>query len=310
MNLPVPDHPVSSISMLFTSFECYQHTTEESIFPVKLHWHYFAEIVRVRSGSLKVQRGDAVLILKEGDAVFFTPLVHHALDYAGPGISAVYDVIRLDMEQFGELPSYTPDLRGMTLEAERRGLPMVFSARALRDSHIDTMIDNCVEEYNARAYGYDLRIRSMLYLVFIAVIRRWIADGFVPQHYNSGIDPIYTLPSYIARHIREPLKVDDLADFCGLSYPWFARKFREIYGISCKEYIEHVRIRRVEHYLQFTDCDLNYISQHTGYSDCSHLVRDFRKFRNTTPGQFRQAARKKAQSAHFPKTIDTPRKNG
>ena len=124
---------------------------------------------------------------------------------------------------------------------------------------------------------------------------------FVETNYGSRIDPIYALPYHIARHIEEPLKVEDLAEYCGLSYPWFARKFRDIYGISCKEYIENVRIRRVEHYLQFTDCDLNYISEHTGYADCSHLIRDFRKLRNTTPGQFRKDARKKPQGeGQFP----------
>ena len=299
-------------ALLFSSVDCYLHTTERPGFPIGLHWHYYGEIVRVRSGSLRVQRGKQMFMLGPGDTAFFSPLIQHSLDRTEPGVSATYEVIRMDMEQFGDLPSYTPDLRGMMLEAERRGLPMVFRSQELRENHMDNMIDQCVQEYRTRAYGYDLRIRSLLYLIFTAVIRRWISDGFVPQNYASRIEPIYTLPSYIARHIQEPLKVEDLAAYCGLSYPWFARKFHQIYGISCKEYIEKVRIRRVEHYLQFTDCDLNYISMHTGYADCSHLVRDFRKFRNTTPGQFRQVQRHKSfiDQVSFPKTIDTQEKNG
>ncbi len=292
-------------NILLTSFECDLFTTDHPDFPVPEHWHYFAEIIRVRSGSLKILHGTKTVLLNEGDAAFFNPLVHHALNYGDDGSTAVYEVIRLDMELFGNLPSYTPDMRGMMLEAERRGLPMVMRARDLREYHTDFMIDQCVEEYRVQAYGYDLRIRSLLYLIFTTVIRRWIAGGFIPQVYQSPIDPIYTLPSYITRHIEEPLKVEDLAAFCGLSYPWFARKFHQIYGVSCKEYIEKVRIRRVEHYLQYTDCDLNYISSHTGYADCSHLVRDFRKLRNTTPGQFRQAYRAKNQgTGSFPKPID------
>ena len=288
-------------ALLFSSVECTLYTTDMPAFPVPLHWHYFGEIVRVRSGSLKVQRGDRFVTLSAGDAVFFTPLTQHSLDYSEPGVPASYEVIRMDMEQFGDLPSYSPDLRGLVLEGERRGFPMVFTASDLHESHSDVMIDRCVQEFRGRSYGYDLRIRSLLYLVFTNLIRRWIAIGFVPQNYASRIEPIYTLPSYIARHIQDPLKVEDLAGYCGLSYPWFARKFRQIYGITCKEYIEKVRIRRVEHYLQFTDCDLNYISQHTGYADCSHLVRDFRKIRNTTPGQFRQAFRLNPQgSGQFP----------
>ena len=284
-----------------SSFQCFQQTTERPEFPVLLHWHYFAEIIRVRTGSLAVLRGDQKYVLNVGDAVFLTPLVEHTLDYGKPGVPSTYEVIRLDMEIFGDLPSYSPDMRGMMLEAERRNMPMMFTSRELHESHMDLAITACMEEIRRHDYGYDLRIRSLLYLLFTSLIRRWITAGFVPQNYASRIDPIYTLPYYIARHIDEPLKVEDLAEYCGLSYPWFARKFHQIYGIPCKEYIGKVRIRRVEHYLQFTDCDLNYISRHTGYADCSHLVRDFRKFRNTTPGQFRQAYRQKPQGwGQFP----------
>ena len=279
---------------IFSSFECHTNTTERPEFPGLPHWHYFAEILKVRTGSLNVRRGNKTYTLSAGDAIFINPLSPHSLDYAEPGVPAEYIVIRFDPELLSNPSSYTPDLRAMLLEAERRGLPMVLTAEELRERSLGLMLDACLWEYTGRDFGYDMRIRSLLFLICTDAIRRWIADGFAPQDYGSAIDPIYTLPSYIARHIEEPLKVEKLAEYCGLSYPWFARRFHDIYGISCKEFIVRVRIRRVEHYLQFTDCDLNYISQHTGYADCSHLVRDFRRFRNTTPGQFRQAYRQKA----------------
>ena len=305
------EQPVRSEDQFFSSFECFEQTTERQGFPVQMHWHYFAEIIRVRSGSLKIQRGSNSYLLRPGEAIVINPLMHHALKYGEAGVPSTYEIFRLDMEQLGDLPSYTPDLRGMMLEAERRGLPMFLSVRELHETSMDIMLDTCMREFRERKYGYDLRIRALLYLFVTAIIRLWIAKGFVPQDYASRIDPIYTLPSYIARHIQEPLKVDDLAEYCGLSYPWFARKFHRIYGTSCKDYIGRIRIRRVEHYLQYTDCDLNYISRHTGYADCSHLVRDFRKFRNVTPGQFRTLSRKKLSGAsQFPKTIDMQEKNG
>ena len=288
------DTVVMKETPLFSSFECHTNTTERPEFPGLPHWHYFAEILKVRTGSLNVRRGNKTYTLSAGDAIFINPLSPHSLDYAEPGVPAEYIVIRFDPELLSNPSSYTPDLRAMLLEAERRGLPMVLTAEELRERSLGLMLDACLWEYTGRDFGYDMRIRSLLFLICTDAIRRWIADGFAPQDYGSAIDPIYTLPSYIARHIEEPLKVEKLAEYCGLSYPWFARRFHDIYGISCKEFIVRVRIRRVEHYLQFTDCDLNYISQHTGYADCSHLVRDFRRFRNTTPGQFRQAYRQRA----------------
>ena len=293
--------PSEQEDLIFSSFECHTNTTERPGFPGNTHWHYFGEIIRVRSGCLNVRRRDKVWRLSAGDAILINPLTPHSLDYGTPGVPAEYEVFRMDANLLADLPSYTPDLRAMMLEAERSGISMVLTAEELNERNLKLTLDACMWEFAGRDYGYDLRIRSLMYLFFTEVIRRWIAAGFSPQNYASSIDPIYTLPNYIAHHIREPLKVEELARYCGLSYPWFARKFHEIYGISCKEYIEMVRIRRVEHYLQFTDCDLNYISQHTGYADCSHLVRDFRKLRNTTPGQFRQAIRQKAQgSGQFP----------
>ena len=285
----------------FSSFECHVSTTDRPGFPAPPHWHYFAEILRVKTGSLKVRRGGKTYLLSEGDAIFINPMSPHSLDYAEPRVPATYMVIRYDPELLSVTSSYTPDLRAMMLGAERHGLSMLITADELQERSLGPIMDACLWEYNNHEFGYDLRIRSLLFLICTDAARRWVNAGFVPQDFASAIDPIYTLSSYIARHIEEPLKVEKLAEYCGLSYPWFARKFSRIYGVSCKEYIERIRIRRVEHYLRFTDCDLNYISRHTGYADCSHLVRDFRKFRNTTPGQFRQAFRQKPQgSGQFP----------
>ena len=295
----------------FFSFECHKNTTERPGFPGLPHWHYFAEILRVCTGSLKVNRGGKTYLLSAGDAIFINPLSPHSFDYGEPGVPATYMVIRYDPELLSVSSFYTPDLRAMMLGAERHGLSMILTSDELMERSLGAMMDACLWEYTSHEFGYDLRIRSLLFLICTDAARRWVSAGFVPQDFASAIDPIFTLSSYIARHIEEPLKVEKLAECCGLSYPWFARKFHRIYGTSCKDYIGRIRIRRVEHYLQYTDCDLNYISRHTGYADCSHLVRDFRKFRNITPGQFRILSRKKLSGAsQFPKTIDMQEKNG
>ena len=288
---------------LFASFECHVSTTERPDFPMPPHWHLFAEIIRVRTGSLHIQYGDKSCLLPAGHAVLINPLTRHCVDYGEPGVPAEYEVFRMSMDLLADLPSYTTDLRALMLEAERRGFSMILTPSDLNQHYLGLMLDALLVESTDRRFGYDLRIRALLYLISTDLIRRWIAKGLPLQDYASRIDPIYDLPSYIVRHIEEPLKVEDLAEHCGLSYPWFARRFHQVYGISCKEMISRIRIRRVEHYLLFTECDLNYISRHTGYSDCSHLVRDFKKLRNTTPGRFRAENRKIPPAAlQFPQT--------
>lgn len=46
-----------------------------------------------------------------------------------------------------------------------------------------------------------------------------------------------------------------------MSYSYFAKNFHQLYGQSCKQYIEFVKVCKVEDFLLFTDFDLNYISQ-------------------------------------------------
>ena len=280
--------PTNPLSM---PFECFTYEPGNKPFPVAEHWHYFAELVLCREGKLLIRRNGEDFFLTPGEILFINPLVCHSLDTAD-GDPVKYGVIKLDLNQFEETPCYAPDLRSMMLEAERNQLPMHLSAKEVHESHMDFMVSECIHEYRTRAYAYDLKIRAMLYLITTSLVRLWIGQGVTLQVRPVPSDPLYTVTSYIDHHIGESLKVEDLAKYCGLSYPWFAKRFRDIYGISCKEYIEKVRISRVEHFLLFTDRDLNDISRETGYADCSHMIKDFRRLKGTTPGQFRQQQRK------------------
>ena len=284
-------------SPLGLPFVCFRYSSSSAPFPITEHQHYYTEFIHVRQGVCKIRRDDATHTLPAGSAIIILPLMRHTIE-SEDGNPVVYDTIKIDLEQLGEAPSYIPGFHSIMMDAEAQQFPMVISPEDLQRYHMDFMMEQCVLEFSHRAYGYDLAIRAMLYLLLNSLLRFWMEQGFKPRTYATTRDPISRVTSYIVKHINEPLKVEDLAASCGMSYPWFARKFRQIYGVSCKEYIEQVRIQRVEHYLIYTDCDLNYISQHTGYADCSHLVRDFRKLNHTTPGQFRQSHRNLLQAIH------------
>ena len=44
---------------------------------------------------------------------------------------------------------------------------------------------------------------------------------------------------------------------------------------------------KVFKFLLFTDLDLMQISEMTGYADCSHMIKNFKRIMNITPGQYR-----------------------
>ncbi|NLG02985.1 MAG: helix-turn-helix transcriptional regulator, partial [Clostridia bacterium] len=83
---------------------------------------------------------------------------------------------------------------------------------------------------------------------------------------------------------------------CGMSYSYFAKNFKQLYGKSCKEYIEFIKICKADDMLLFTDFNLDYISQETGFTDCSHFIKTYKKLKGITPKQRRLSYHKQAKT--------------
>lgn len=283
-----PSNPLS------LPFECFTYDNIRHHFPVEDHWHYFAELLLVRSGRLNViLSNDTVVNVKPGEAFLICPQVSHAFSCeAGENVS--YDVIKMDINQLDDTPPYAPNVKSIITEAHTRNCCMMFSVVDVKAAGIDTMFEKCLREYKEQAYGYDLVIRALLYQITTAMIRVWMRRGFSVRcaAYQSDLfSSMDSITSYIDKHIRDGLRVEQLAQLCGMSYSGFSKKFRDLYGITCKEYIIRIRVAKAEHYLRFTNEDLTFVSQETGYADCSHMIKEFKQQKGITPAQYRKNCR-------------------
>ena len=279
----------------YQAFECFRldSAVNPEYLPVRLRSHYFSEVLLVRSGACRVVSAGKVHDLAPGELIYIGPLVPHSVDSAD-GNPIVVDVIKHSATQLRELPSYLPDLRSMAADAARARLPQPVTAEEVRSFHLDSIISECVIECERRDFAWDLHVRALIYLLITGLARLWISKRDTLDLTPETPDPILGIPAYIEQHISESLRVEDMARRCNLSYPWFAKRFRELFGISCKQYIEHIRTQAVEQYLLYSDLELAELSDSTGYTDCSHMIKDFRRMTGMTPGQYR-AARKRAE---------------
>ena len=267
-------------------FACYEVESGSTVFPKETLSHCYAEMYMMRNGRLRVVSENLDHILVPGEAVFFCPGAQHRVAFEDEEPVRM-DVLRLDPDRMPDFPPYSPGLKVVLQEARRTGMPMVIPVRDAAEMNLPEMSARCVMEQEKRPYGYDTDITCRLSMMMVALTRFWMGKGMKIQNREGAVDPIYSLSGYIQSHLKSGLRVEDLAEKCGLSYPWFAKKFREIYGISCKDYIEQIRVARVEQYLMFTDMDLSTISEETGYADCSHMIKNFKRIKGITPGQYR-----------------------
>lgn len=149
-------------------------------------------------------------------------------------------------------------------------------------------------EYREKQYAYDASIYSSFASLMLRILRIWHCQGIsldLEASSETEENRIQDILVYIDRHSQENINIEELAHHYNMSYSYFAKMFLKYYGQSCKQYIEFIRLNKVENFLLFTDYDLNYIAAETGFADCSHLIRTFKKHYQITPKQFRLRSR-------------------
>ncbi len=274
---------------LCQAFECLRFDSSDTggMFPVEAHRHYFCEIILVRSGVCSITRKGLTHLLRAGELIYISPMILHSITSAD-GNPITVDLIKFSPTRLREIPSYLTGLRALARDASQTRLPITMGAEDVSRYHLDSIIEECIVENARRDFAWDLHVRALLYLLITGLARFWISrrESLLEQLPKER-NPILDIPPYIEQHISEPLRVEDLAARCGLSYPWFAKCFHEYFGISCKQFIVRIRIEAAEQYLVYSDLDLAAISSRTGFTDSSHMVKDFHRINGMTPGQYR-----------------------
>lgn len=167
---------------------------------------------------------------------------------------------------------------------------MIFSEEEQRENGFDFHIRKCLEEIKQKQFGYEWNVYSNLSVMLLQMVRIWEQKGMISQQQKRGKSRVVffdTILEYIDAHSYEPIQVQDLAERSGMSYSNFAKNFKLQYGRSCKEYIEYIRVSKAEELILYSNFDISYIAQETGFADSSHFIRIYKKFKEETPKQAR-----------------------
>ncbi|MDO4463867.1 MAG: AraC family transcriptional regulator [Bacillota bacterium] len=276
---------------LESSYEAFLYDTSCASFPVRPHWHYFMEIIYMMEGTGLIECNGNTYIVEEGDMILFHPESVHAI-YTATNYSLKYDVLKFDVNKLYTENSYAPKLKVILESASKSPeASILFKEEQLREVPVKEIFEECRKELQNQNYGYDIVVHNKICYLLVQIIRIWREQGFdtdVAAARVAETDSIHDITAYIDAHAGEAIRVEDLADMCNMSYSYFAKNFKQYYGRSCKEYIEFIRVSKAADLLLFTDFDLSYISQETGFSDSSHLIKIFRKWKGVTPKQFKK----------------------
>ena len=87
------------------------------------------------------------------------------------------------------------------------------------------------------------------------------------------------------------IKIPELAKEAGLSLSAFERKFKKVFHMTARAYIRHLRVHEACYLLSHSSHQLVEVANLCGFSDQSHLSREFSRIMKKTPLTYRKSYR-------------------
>lgn len=106
------------------------------------------------------------------------------------------------------------------------------------------------------------------------------------------------MQQYIDTHFDEKLTIEELADRFFLSRPYVRNLFMRNLGLSPKQYLQRVRMKKAGELLLQTDYEIRLIASSVGYSDQLAFSKVFKQYYGCAPTQFRSSDRKTVLLSH------------
>jgi transcriptional regulator GlxA family with amidase domain len=136
----------------------------------------------------------------------------------------------------------------------------------------------------------------------------------VPPHRDGGqaqyvqrplaepaADTMQDVLGWLARHLAEPVKVDQLAARAFMSPRTFARRFVQETGTTPQRWLTGQRILLAQQLLEESDETVDEIAVRSGFGNAGALRHHFRAWRSTTPLAYRNVFRDRAVPAGRPR---------
>ena len=127
----------------------------------------------------------------------------------------------------------------------------------------------------------------LLELIRLETDRPVDESGPARQGLHGRLVPIVPALRYMEAHYAESIRAGELARRCGLSEAHFRRVFQENIGMAPMDYLNLIRVQNACRLMRRKNSGMEMIAAECGFPSVSTFNRNFRKYLNTTPYQWK-----------------------
>ncbi len=261
----------------------YSDTVADGLSYPTAHFEY--EMILVTSGRAMVSVNCRTYDLSAGSLLFISRLERHT-----------FQVLQEPYCRY--VVSISSNL--ILSHIKERKLISIFLQRPADFSHVIQLEDWLFEtilpefqqmtrEYAAQQEFYTSYSVSLLLSILIELYRA-MPDCFPMHGATVMYEAVMNVQQYVNDHFHRKLTLQEIADTNYVSRHALSLAFKEIAGITFKEYLLLFRVTEAKNLLLTTDLSVSQIAEQVGYVNVNNFVKIFKKIQGITPLQYRRQA--------------------
>ncbi|MCI8363074.1 MAG: AraC family transcriptional regulator [Clostridia bacterium] len=253
----------------------------------RLHFHNYMEVGICHEGHGETILRDKVQSFEEECVIIVPPNYPHS-NMADFGTTAYWEWLYLDidsvLQDMKELSFSKLDTDYMRNELYKTAL--FFHQKEY--PKISDIILKVREECDKKAYMYRETVKGLLQSFVVELLRIHNVHADMPRKSARNFQIAPAL-SYVKGHYNEEIKIQNLAEVCGISETHFRRIFQECMNMGPNDYINVIRIQEASRLLLKSFATMEEIAFQVGYGDVSTFTRNFKKMFGMTPYQWKRS---------------------
>ena len=171
------------------------------------------------------------------------------------------------------------------------GLDMI-SKISLKDQdfeQIRRLFFDVLDDIRNRNKDFRIDASATCYKIFHLLAR--YARAISSQRTNVIPPQIQAVISYVEKHLREPISMEDLAEVAGCCRVHLTRLFKKHMGIHTRDWLIQLRMRHACMMLKTTNLPVHLVAEEVGFDDPYHFSTAFRRTVGQPPTKYRKMSK-------------------
>jgi AraC-like DNA-binding protein len=261
-----------------------------TFFPCPWHYHPEYEIVLVNKSFGRRMVGDHIGYFEEGEIALIGPMLAHVwvndphyLSGKADGLADATVIHFLD-DFLGKNLAKVPEMESLkdVLNLSNRGLVINGDARKKIAEVMSSMLDaSGLVRLSGLFMIFDILANTKEYSILAS-------PGYAEHTQLNTTDRFDKINTYIINNFDREISLPEIASIANMGITTFCNFFKKHYRVTFIEYVNSIRIGYACRFLSDKNKNVAEIAYSCGFRNLVNFNRQFKKFKNMTPSEFRK----------------------